>query len=109
MERVGVLVHPTRPVHDALEGLKSWTAERGLELVQIPAGEQPPVAPPGEVSACDLVDALGGGRTVLKALHAAARTRTPVIGVAYGSLGALTTVPQDDLREGLDRFEAGDC
>jgi NAD+ kinase len=108
MERVGVLVHPTRPVHDALEVLKSWTAERGLDLVQIPTGEQPPVAPPGEVSACDLITALGGDGTILKALHAAARTGTPVLGVAYGSLGALTTVAQPQLRTGLDRFAAGD-
>ncbi len=108
MERVGVLVHPTRPVQDAVEVLNSWTAERGLELVQIPTGEQPPVAPPGEVSVCDLITALGGDGTILKALHAAARTATPVLGVAYGSLGALTTVAQHELRTGLDRFAAGD-
>ncbi|MDQ6818074.1 MAG: NAD(+)/NADH kinase [Actinomycetota bacterium] len=108
MERVGVLVHPVRPVLDAVEVLQCWTGERGLELVQIPAGEQPSVAPPGEVSACDLVAALGGDGTVLKALHTAARTRTPVLGVAYGSLGALTAVPQNELRAALDRFAAGD-
>jgi NAD+ kinase len=108
MQRVGVLVHPTRPVHDAVEVLQRWTAKRGLELVQIQAGEQPPVAAPGEVSACDLIAALGGDGTILKALHVAARTRTPVLGVAYGSLGALTTVAQNELRAGLDRFAAGD-
>ena len=108
MERVGVLVHPSRPVHAALEVLKRWTEERGLELVQVAAGEQPQVAPPGAVTACDLVTALGGDGTVLKALHAAARTQTPVMGVAYGSLGALTTVTETELRRGLDRFAAGD-
>lgn len=108
MERVGVLVHPTRPVQDAVELLRRWTAERGLGLVQIPVGEQPSVAPPGKVSACDLIAAVGGDGTILKALHAAARTGTPVLGVAYGSLGALTTVAQDELRTGLDRFVAGD-
>lgn len=108
MNRVGVLVHPTRPVREALEILRSWTQERGLELVQVPAGEQPAVAPAGEVSACDLIAALGGDGTVLKALHAAARTGTPVMGVAYGSLGALTTVPETELLAGLQRFVAGD-
>src|SRR5437764_515283 len=49
MKRVGVLVHPTRPVQEALEILRRWTEERGLELVQVPAGEQPAVAPAGEV------------------------------------------------------------
>jgi NAD+ kinase len=108
MERVGVLVHPTRPVHEALEILRRWTEDHGLALVQVQAGHQPPVAPPGEVTACDLVTALGGDGTVLKALHAAARTRTPVLGVAHGSLGALTTVSDPELRGALDRFAAGD-
>lgn len=108
MQRVGVLVHPTRHVLDAVDLLKSWTSERGLRLVQVPTGEQPPVAPAGEVDACDLIVALGGDGTILKALHASARTNTPVLGVAYGSLGALTTVPTDELRSGLDRFAAGD-
>jgi NAD+ kinase len=107
MERVGVLVHPTRPVQDALEVLERWTQDRGLRLVQIPTGEEPSVAPPGEVTACDLVIALGGDGTVLKALHAAGRTQTPVLGVAYGSLGVLTAVQEDELRAGLDRFAAG--
>jgi NAD+ kinase len=45
---------------------------------------------------------------VLKALHVAARTATPVLGVAHGSLGALTAVPDPELRAALDRFAAGD-
>jgi len=108
MERVGVLVHPTRPVRDALEVLQRWTDARGLGLVQIPTGGEPSVAPAGEVTACDLIAALGGDGTVLKALHAAGRTRTPVLGVAYGSLGVLTAVRKDELLAGLDRFAAGD-
>jgi NAD+ kinase len=108
MERVGVVVHPARVVTDALEVLRAWTQERGLELVQIEAGRQPPVAPPGEVDSCDLIAALGGDGTVLKALHAAHDTGTPVLGVAYGSLGALSAVPQVEFRTGLERFAAGD-
>ena len=108
MERVGVLVHPTRPVQHGVEILQRWTQDRGLGLVQIAAGEQPQVAPSGEVSACDLVTALGGDGTILKALHAAARTGTPVLGVACGSLGVLTTLPENELRVALDRFAAGD-
>jgi NAD+ kinase len=108
MECVGVIVHPTRPVRDALEVLKRWTEDRGLRLVQIRTGEHPWVAQPGEVTACDLIAALGGDGTVLKALHAAGETQTPVLGVAYGSLGALTTVTEHELRTGLDRFAAGE-
>ena len=103
-----MLVHPTRPVRDALEVLRRWTEDRGLRLVQILTAEQPWVAPRGEVTACDLITALGGDGTVLKALHAAGKTGTPVLGVAYGSLGVLTTVPENELRAGLDRFAAGE-
>lgn len=108
MQRVGLVVHPTRPVRDAVEVLEDWTTAHGLELVQIPAGQQPRVAPAGEVTTCDLIAALGGDGTVLKALHVSARTRTPVLGIAYGSLGALTTVPVDELLAALDRFAAGE-
>jgi NAD+ kinase len=108
MDRVGVLVHPTRAVSDAVQILKDWTVEHGLELVQVPAGEQPSVAPAGEVSACDLIVALGGDGTILKALHASASTRSPVLGVAYGSLGALMSVPTNELHAGLERFSAGE-
>jgi NAD+ kinase len=108
MERVGVVVHPTRPVLDSLEVVERWAAERGFELVQLAVGEQPRVAPAGEVVHSDLVVALGGDGTILKALHKSAAARVPVLGVAYGSLGALTTVPRGGLRAGLDRFAAGD-
>ena len=107
MQRVGVLVHPTRPVSEAVAVLRRWVDERGLKLVQIPSGEQPRVAPWGQVSACDLIAALGGDGTILKALHASAGTATPVMGVSYGSLGALTSVPQSELQAGLDRFAEG--
>jgi len=108
MQRVGVLVHPTRPVQTAVEILRRWTEACGLELVQISAGEQPLVAPAGEVTSCDLVVALGGDGTTLKALHAAARTATPVLSIAHGSLGILTTVTESELCAALGRFAAGD-
>jgi NAD+ kinase len=108
MERVGLLVHPTRPVLEGLQVVQRWTHDRGLGLVQIAAGEQPVLAPAGEVDHSDLIVALGGDGTILKALHVSVRTGTPVLGVAYGSLGALTTVPADQLRAALDRFAAGD-
>src|SRR4051812_4012881 len=65
------------------------------------------VAPLGEVGACDLVVAIGGDGTVLTALRAAAEHATPVLGVACGSLGALSAVTAPQVAEALDRFEAG--
>jgi NAD+ kinase len=113
VQRVGVLLHPTRPVHEPLETLRRWTATHGLELVQLraPDGQadrQPPVVPLGEVSACDVVVAVGGDGTMLTALHVAAKTHAPVLGVAAGSLGALSTVSAAQLEAGLDSFAAGE-
>jgi NAD+ kinase len=107
MERVGVVVHPTRRVLDSLEVVERWAADHGVEVVQLAGGSQPHVAPAGGVLSSDLVVALGGDGTILKALHKSAVAKAPVLGVAYGSLGALTAVSREELRAGLDRFAAG--
>ena len=71
-------------------------------------GQEQEVAPPGDVGACDLVIALGGDGTTLAALRAAAPLGRPVLGVACGSLGALTAVTADDIDDALDRVARGD-
>ncbi len=102
-------MHPTRPVETALEELQRWAAAHQVEVVQLrAAGAERQVAPLGELSVCDLVVAVGGDGTVLRALHAAAATHTPVLGVECGSLAALTTVPVSSLWEVLDSFAAGE-
>ena len=53
-----------------------------------------------------MVVALGGDGTVLAALRAA--PDTPVLGVACGSVGALSAVAAEELEQALDRFRAGD-
>jgi NAD+ kinase len=110
LQRIALVVHPTRAIDGALAALRRWTQERGLELAQleIDGGVQREVAAHRTVAASDLVVALGGDGTVLAALRAAAPTGTPVLGVACGSLGALSTVAAGELVEGLDRFVAGD-
>lgn len=108
MKRIGLVVHPSRDIDRALATLKGWAAERGIEVVQVRArGEMRMVAPAGEVDACDLVVAVGGDGTTLTALRAAAEHGTPVLGIACGSLGALSAVRAGDTTEALDRFEAG--
>src|ERR1700712_2498948 len=107
--RIGAVVHPRRTLDRALETLNAWTAARGAELVQVPTrGQERVVAPAGEAADCDLIAALGGDGTTLAALHAAAPHRKPVLGVACGSLGALTATSAIDLAAGLDKLEAGD-
>ena len=48
--RVGVVVHPERPVEAALQTLRDWTRSHEVQLVQVYAGErQPRVAPYGQM------------------------------------------------------------
>jgi NAD+ kinase len=108
VHRVGVVVHPKRPLDRPLAVLRDWASGHGVEMVQLKAGNHDrEVAPFGDVDACDLVVAIGGDGTVLTALRAAAVHDTPVLGVACGSLGALAAVSADDLPDALDAYDAG--
>jgi NAD+ kinase len=108
--RLALVIHPTRPVTTPLQTLERWAQERGVDIVQVmTAGSSSrELARSGEVEKGDLIVTLGGDGTVLSALRAAAPFGVPVLGVACGSLGALTAVHADDLEKALDRFAAED-
>src|SRR5215210_622971 len=105
-DRVGLVVHPRRKLDRALATVREWAERQGAEVIQVRSpGPQQEIAPAGDVGACDLVIALGGDGTALAALRAAAPASRPVLGVACGSLGALTA---DQLDDALDRVARGD-
>jgi NAD+ kinase len=108
--RVAMVVHPTREIAGALQTLEVWAGEHALDVIQIAAlgGSDREVARRGELESSDLVVALGGDGTVLAALRAAAHENAPVLGVACGSLGALTAVHADALASALERVRSGD-
>jgi NAD+ kinase len=107
--RLGLVVHPKRKLDDALATIERWSGEHGVEVVQVPAdGQKRRVAEPGDPASCDMIVALGGDGTTLAALRTGAAVGKPVLGVACGSLGALTAVTADDLDDALDRVHAGD-
>jgi NAD+ kinase len=106
-DRIGLAVHPRRELDKALASVRDWAERQDAEVVQVASLDRE-VAPPGEAADCDLVIALGGDGTTLAALHAAAPVGRPVLGVACGSLGALTSVTADKLDDALDRVAAGD-
>jgi len=108
-KRVALIVHPTRPVARALAAVSGWAAERGVDVVQLAVDGKRPrdLAEPGTVQEGDLVVALGGDGTVLAALRVAAAQGAPVLGVACGSLGALTADAADEIADGLGRVWAG--
>ena len=108
--RIAVLVHPTRPIQQALDQLERWTRERGLDLVEVNSegAVDRHIAPRGEPEPGDLIVALGGDGTVLSALRASAPVGAPVLGAACGSLGVLTPVADEELDGALERFYTGD-
>ena len=107
--RLALVIHPSRPIDRPLETLEGWAQEHGIDVVQIQTdgGSEREIAQHGELQDGDLVIALGGDGTVLSALRAAAPSGAPVMGIACGSLGALTTVHADDLDGALERFRGG--
>jgi NAD+ kinase len=108
--RVALVVHPTRVVDRALDALTSWAGEHGVEVVQLAVDgtRHREHAAPASLEHGDLVVAVGGDGTVLAALRAAAAHGAPVLGVACGSLGALSAVSAEKLADGLERVWAGE-
>jgi NAD+ kinase len=110
LTRVGVVVHPTRDIAEPFEAVRDWTRAHDAEIVQVPVfgQDQQQVADEGVAAGCDLIVAIGGDGTALAAIREAAGAGLPVMGIACGSLGVLTTVPTDATTTALERFAEGD-
>ena len=108
LRQLGLVIHPTRHVEGVLEEIGAWASAHGLAVgqVQVP-GQTRRVAEPVEAADCDLLLGVGGDGTALVALHAGAPSSTPVLGLAAGSIGALTTVSAKRATWALDQMAAG--
>jgi NAD+ kinase len=108
LAQLGLVVHPRRDIAGPLDSIAAWGSKNGVAIGQVPIpGQARRVAELVEVEACDLLVAVGGDGTTLAALHAAAPAFIPVLGVACGSVGVLTSVHADGLVAGLDQVAAG--
>jgi NAD+ kinase len=93
LERVSMVVHHHNQRGVALEAqLSAWLHERSVEVTD----EDP-----------DLVLALGGDGTVLRAAHLAHSVDAPLLGVNFGSLGYLTEVDPGGEVDALERIYRG--
>jgi NAD+ kinase len=107
--QVGLVVHPRRDLDSALAATRAWASRRGVAIGQIRIpGQARTIAEPVDVTSCDFVVALGGDGTALAALHAAAPASRPVLGIACGSIGVLTSVDSEHLDSALELVLAGD-
>ena len=95
MSRIAVFTHghPAR-LGDALERAEAYARSEGVDVV--PAAE------------ADLVIALGGDGTMLRALRATLGTETPVFGINYGRVGFLTSAEGEELEQALEQVRRGE-
>ncbi len=109
VRRLGLVVHPRRDLDGALATVRAWAERRDVVVGQLElAGQSRRVAEPIDPATCDLVLALGGDGTALAALRAAATaSRRPVLAIACGSIGALTSVTADRLGWALEQVREG--
>jgi NAD+ kinase len=108
LRQVGLVAHPTRDVAQVLEEISSWSLKQGVAVGQVPTeGQSRRLAEPVDASDCDLLLALGGDGTTLLALHTGAAVSRPVMGVACGSVGALTVVKAADADWALEQVAEG--
>jgi NAD+ kinase len=109
VKRIGVVVHPTRSAaKEAAERLERWLGERGAEVRSSDGSNtEDDESARAFTRDLDLVVAMGGDGTFLRAAHLASRGDVPVLGVKVGRMGFLTEVEPDDANELLDRVLEG--
>jgi NAD+ kinase len=109
VKRIGVVVHPSRDIAGPMRALETWVGDHDAELAQVAAaGQEREVAAATGAADCGLVVSIGGDGTMLSAIRAAMSAQVPVLGIACGSLGVLTTISASDVARALDRIDVGD-
>src|ERR1700750_2299846 len=102
---VGVLANPTGECEPQLRQIEAWAGELGLDMVDLGTSAAP--RPPE--TACDLIVALGGDGTILRARQLAMEHHAAVLGVNFGTVGFLADIDGDELGMALERIGAGEA
>ena len=109
--RAAVITHGKRgTIGPALARLATVAREAGVELlVGDDEAAKHEVAPAGgNADGADVAVVLGGDGTMLRALGRYLGTGVPVIGVNFGRVGFLSSIPAAQLETGVARVFAGD-
>ena len=113
LQRIALVVHHGRP--DALVAARAmverlhaaghsvWVDSSGHDVAS-----HPNIFDSQPMDTADLVVAIGGDGTVLRAVHMVAPSRIPILGINSGRLGYLTQAELDDRDDVLDRLLAGE-
>jgi NAD+ kinase len=100
---VGVLVQSASACAAELLTIRAWATRHGLEVVELGTSAEPN----GADADCQLVIALGGDGTILRALQVAMAQHAPVLGVNFGHVGFLADIGGDELAHALEHVASG--
>jgi NAD+ kinase len=100
---VGVLAQSASSCAAQLLTIRAWAARHGLDVVDLGTSAEPNGVDVG----CQLVIALGGDGTILRALQLAMAQHAAVLGVNFGHVGFLADISGNELAEALERLAAG--
>lgn len=112
VRRAAVITHgKPATIGPALAQLERVAAAKGVELL-LPDEEVAKHGSAAEIEhdlgSADVAVVLGGDGTMLRALQRFLGTEVPVIGVNFGRVGFLASIPAKELEVGLGRVLAGD-
>ena len=101
--RVGVLANPSGECEPELLLIEAWA--RDVCVVDLGTSAEPSSLPAG----CELVIALGGDGTIVRALQLAMTHHAAVLGINFGDVGFLADSGSDDLAAALGRIARGEA
>ena len=111
MSRIGIAVHRFRTdAPEIARSIASWAHAHGIGTVIDDADAKviaSDLVESGDVGDVDLLVAIGGDGTMLRAVRTLAGRCVPVIGVNLGVLGYLAAVEQDDVIDALEVWRVG--
>jgi NAD+ kinase len=111
VRRAALITHgKPETVGPAFARVAELARKAGVELL-LPEDEAAKHGLPADAAAieeADLAIVLGGDGTMLRALQRFLGTSVPVLGVNFGRVGFLASIPRDELDSGLARAFAGD-
>jgi NAD+ kinase len=109
--RAAVVTHgKAGQIGPALARLQSVAREANVELIVSPeeAEKHGLVTANGDETTADIAVVLGGDGTMLRALARFLGAGVPVVGVNFGRVGFLSSIPRTELEAGLARVFAGE-
>jgi NAD+ kinase len=102
---VGVLANPSGDCDPELLRIEAWARNLGVDVVDLGTSAEAGSLPANS----ELVIALGGDGTILRALQLAMANHAAVLGVNFGHVGFLADCGSDGLADALGRIAGGEA